>query len=116
MPNVTIFIPAQKMPPDEALAELTTDCTQLCVEILKAALKNVHILYVAVHQGRGHPVFAEIKYRLEPFRTQPVMDTFMEGLDEVIKRHTGLTARIRCLVMRRLPFMPATDYWPGLQR
>lgn len=96
MPNVTIFIPTEKMPPDGTLAELTDQCTQLCTGILKAALENVHIIYVAVRQGRGHPAFAEIKYRLEPFRTQPVMDSFMERLDEVIKRNMGLTARIRC--------------------
>ena len=96
MPNVTIFIPTGKMPPDETLAELTTQCTRLCTGILEAALENVHIIYVAIRQGRGHPMFAEIKYRLEPFRTQQVMDAFMGRLDEVIKRNTGLTARIRC--------------------
>ena len=47
-------------------------------------------------QGRGHPAYAEIKYRLEPFRTPSVMDDFMARLDEAIKRHAGLTARIRC--------------------
>ena len=96
MPNITIFIPTEKMPPDGALSGLTVQCTQLCTEILKAALKNVHIIYVTVRQGRGYPAFAEIKYRVEPFRTQSVMDAFMERLDEVIKRTTGLTARIRC--------------------
>jgi len=39
---------------------------------------------------------AEIKYRLEPFRTPSVMDAFTARLDQAIKRHTGLTARIRC--------------------
>lgn len=96
MPNIMIFIPAEKMPPDGHLAELTDQCTQLCTGILNAALVNVHIIYVAVRHGRGHPVFAEIKYRLEPFRTTPVMDSFMEKLDEVIRRNTGLIARIRC--------------------
>lgn len=32
MPNVTIFIPAQKMPPDEALAELTAHCMLALIE------------------------------------------------------------------------------------
>lgn len=96
MPNVTIYIPADKMPPDEALAELTEQCTELCTSILRAALLNVHIVYVAVRHGRGHPAFAEIQYRLEPFRTPPVMERFMEGLDGVIKGNIGLTARIRC--------------------
>lgn len=96
MPNVTIYIPADKMVPDEALADLTEQCTELCTGILRAALVNVHIVYVAVQHGRGHPVFAEIQYRLEPFRTQPVMAQFMEGLDDAIRRNINLTARIRC--------------------
>ncbi len=96
MPNVTIFIPAEKMPEDGGLAALTDQCTQLCTGILNAALENVHIIYIAARRGRGHPAFAEIKYRLEPSRTKPVMESFMEGLDEVIKRNTGLAARIRC--------------------
>ena len=96
MPNVTIYIPADMMPPDEALAELTEQCTELCTGILRAALVNVHVIYVAVRHGRGHPAFAEIQYRLESFRTPPVMERFMEGLDDAIKRSIGLTARIRC--------------------
>ncbi|MBP2154266.1 hypothetical protein [Erwinia rhapontici] len=98
MPNVTIFIPTEKMPSDGNLTELTDQCTQLCAGILKAALEleNVHIIYVGVRHGRGHQAFAEIKYRLEPFRTKPVMDSFMERLDEIIKGNAGLTARIRC--------------------
>jgi hypothetical protein len=96
MPNVTIFIPADKMPPDEALAELTAQCTDLCTGVLQAVLANVHIIYVAVRQGRGHPVFAEVQYRLEPFRTPSVMEQFMDRLDDAIRRNTSLTARIRC--------------------
>ena len=96
MPNVTIYIPADRMPQEEALADLTEQCTDLCTGILRAALENVHIVYVAVRHGRGQPAFAEIQYRLEPFRTPPVMDRFMEELDVAIRRNTGLTARIRC--------------------
>ena len=96
MPNVTLFIPAEKMPPEEELSELTDRCTRLCTEVLGAALENVHIIYVAVRHGRGHPAFAEIRYRLEPFRTSQVMDSFMEGLDQAIQRQTGLASRIRC--------------------
>ena len=96
MPNVTLFIPAEKMPPEEELSELTDRCTRLCTEVLGAVLENVHIIYVAVRHGRGHPAFAEVRYRLEPFRTGPVMDSFMESLDRAIRRHAGLTARIRC--------------------
>lgn len=96
MPNVTIFIPAEKMPSDDALSELTEQCTQLCINILKAVPENVHIIYVAVRHGLGHPVFAEIKYRLNPFRTKSVIDSFMHNLDEAIKLNTGFVARIRC--------------------
>lgn len=96
MPNVTIYIPADEMPSDEALAELTAQCTELCTGVLRAALVNVHVIYVAVRRGRGHPIFAEIQYRLEPFRTPPIMERFMEGLDDAMKRNIGLTARIRC--------------------
>ena len=96
MPNLTIFIQAQKMPPEANLAELTGRCTLLCTDVLQAALDNVHVIYVAARQGRGHPAYAQIKYRLEPFRTASVMDDFMARLDEAIKRHAGLTAHIRC--------------------
>ncbi|MBO9123001.1 MULTISPECIES: hypothetical protein [unclassified Rhizobium] len=96
MPNVKIYIPAEKMPPDETLADLAEQCSELCTVVLQAALVNVHIVYVAVRHGRGHPAFAEIQYRLEPFRTSAVMARFMEGLDEAISRKIGLTARIRC--------------------
>lgn len=96
MPNVTIYIPADRMPPAGALTDLTEQCTELCTGILQAALANVHVVYVAIRHGRGHPIFAEIQYRLEPFRTPPVMDRFMEGLDEAIRRNLDLTARIRC--------------------
>ena len=96
MPNVTIFIPGEKMPPDANLAALTDQCTQLCTELLEAALENVHIIYVGVRHGRGNPAYAEIKYRLVPFRTKAVMDVFMERLEAIIKANTGLAARIRC--------------------
>jgi len=96
MPNLTIFIQAQKTPPEAILAELTERCTALCTDVLQAALDNVHVIYIAAHRGRGHPVYAEIKYRLEPFRTPSVVDAFIALLDEAIKRHTGLTTRIRC--------------------
>jgi hypothetical protein len=59
-------------------------------------LENVHIIFVAVRHGRGHPAFVEIQYRLEPFRTAAVMDLFMKELDDVIQCSTDLTARIRC--------------------
>ena len=96
MPNVTIFMPTEKMPPDANLAALTDLCMHLCTEVLEAAPENVHIIYVGVGHGRGNPAYAEIKYRLVPFRTQAVMEVFMERLEGIIKANTGLAARIRC--------------------
>ncbi|WP_310632906.1 hypothetical protein [Paraburkholderia sp.] len=96
MPNVTFYIRAEHMPPDEHLAGLSSDCVELCTDVLDADLKNVHVIYVAVRQGYGHPVFAEIQYRLTAFRTPEVMNRFMDDLDLVIARRTGLTSRIRC--------------------
>ncbi|WP_419687776.1 hypothetical protein ACN22W_26840 [Burkholderia theae] len=96
MPNVTIHIPAEQMPSDERLAELSGDCVELCTRVLEAALKNVHVIFVEVRHGHGHPVFAEVQYRVETFRTPAVMDRFMEALENAIVRCTGLTARIRC--------------------
>jgi len=96
MPSLTLFIPAQTMPCAANLAGLTEQCTELCTRILQAVLANVHIIYVAVHHGRGHPAYVEVKYRLEPLRTRSAMDAFMVGLDEAVTRYTGMTARIRC--------------------
>ncbi|WP_374620800.1 4-oxalocrotonate tautomerase family protein [Pandoraea sp.] len=96
MPNVTIYIPRGRMPSDARLAELSRDCIKLCTSVLEAALENVHVIYVEVRHGHGHPVFAEVQYRVETFRTPAVMNPFMKGLDEAIERCTGLTARIRC--------------------
>lgn len=96
MPNVTLFISQDKMPSEETLTTLTQECTALCTDLLGAALDKVHIIYVAVRHGRGHPVFAEIQFRLEVFRTAPVMEKFMEEIGDSIKRNTDLSARIRC--------------------
>lgn len=96
MPNVTIYLPTGQMPSDEKLAELSRDCIKLCTSVLETALKNVHVIYVEVRHGHGHPVFAEVQYRVETFRTPTVMNQFMEALESAIARCTGLTARIRC--------------------
>ncbi|WP_087691671.1 hypothetical protein [Pandoraea sp. PE-S2R-1] len=96
MPNVTFYIDAEKMPSDERLAGLSGDCIELCTTVLGAALKNVHIVFVDVRHGQGHPVFAEIQYRLETFRTPTVMNQLMDALENAIAHRTGLTARIRC--------------------
>ncbi|MDR0245054.1 MAG: hypothetical protein LBJ65_25940 [Burkholderia sp.] len=96
MPNVTFHIQAARMPSDDDLAALSGDCVALCTDILRAALENVHVIFVEVRHGHGHPVFAEIQYRVDAFRSPDIMSRFMEALDHAIVRHTGLTARIRC--------------------
>ncbi|WP_026791967.1 hypothetical protein [Pleomorphomonas oryzae] len=96
MPNVTIFIAAEEMPPDARLSELTDRCADLCIGVLQATPENVHVITVPVRHGRGHPVFASISYRLTGSRTPEVMDHFMVGLDEAIRKASGFTARIRC--------------------
>lgn len=96
MPNITIYVPTGHMPSEERLAELSHECIKLCTSVLEAALKNVHVNYVEVWHGHGHPVFAQVQYRIETFRTSSVMNRFMEGLDDAIARCTGFTARIRC--------------------
>ncbi|CAB3797809.1 hypothetical protein LMG28688_04617 [Paraburkholderia caffeinitolerans] len=96
MPNVTFYIHAGHMPPDERLAELSGDCVELCTSVLEAELKNVHVIYVDVRHGHGHPVFVEVLYRLAASRTSAVIDQFMEALENAIVRRTGLMARIRC--------------------
>ncbi|AOY95412.1 hypothetical protein BKK79_26970 [Cupriavidus sp. USMAA2-4] len=96
MPNIAFYLDAEQTPSDESLAGLSDDCIELCTNVLEAELKNVHIIYVNIRSGYGHPIFAEIRYRLEAFRTPTVMNRFMEALDNAIVRRTGLTARIRC--------------------
>lgn len=96
MPNITLFIPAAAMPSDQAVAELSDRCALLCTGLLRAALANVHVACVAVHPGSGHPVFADVRYRLEPFRTPAVMEAFMQGLEEAIVQTLRLVPRIRC--------------------
>lgn len=96
MPNLTLYIDSEAMPSEETLERLTEQCTELCTGTLQAALENVHIVYLAVRQGRGKPVFAEIAFREELFRSPAVMDRFMRQIDDAITGTAGLTARIRC--------------------
>ncbi|KWF05429.1 hypothetical protein [Burkholderia pseudomultivorans] len=96
MPNLTFHIDATRMPSDEALAALSRDCVELCTNLLEAALKNVHVVFLEVRHGHGHPVFVDIRYRVDTFRTPSVMARFMEALDHAIALRTGLAARIRC--------------------
>jgi len=96
MPRLAIYFTEERMPAETILAALTEQCAGLCTDLLGAALDNVHIVYLAVRQGRGRPASAELTYRLEPGRTPAVMDEFMRQLDQAIQHHAGLTARIRC--------------------
>ncbi|MCR4465391.1 hypothetical protein [Burkholderia sp. SCN-KJ] len=96
MPSVTIFIPGTSMPSNAALDALSSACETLCTEVLRAAPGTIHVAYVPIRHGRGHPVSAEIRFRIASFRTTELMDRFMAELDREILRHTGFVARIRC--------------------
>lgn len=96
MPNITVFFPTEQMPSDVQLAELSEQCTDLCTGLLQATLTNVHVIFVGVRHGRGHPAFADIQFRQTPFRTPSVMDQFMAAFEIAIRKSTALTARIRC--------------------
>ncbi|RQR33722.1 MULTISPECIES: hypothetical protein [unclassified Burkholderia] len=96
MPSVTIFIPGTSMPSSAALDALSSACETLCTEVLSAAPGTIHVAYVPIRLGRGHPVSAEIRFRIASFRTTELMDRFMAELDREILRHTGFIARIRC--------------------
>ena len=96
MPSLTIYFTEDRMPLEARLAALTGQCTRLCCDLLGAAQGKVHIHYVAVRHGWGHPACAELTYRLQPERTPAVMDEFTRQLDHAIQHHAGLMARIRC--------------------
>lgn len=96
MPNVTFYMSARPVLPEDKLGALSRDCVELCTDVLDAALRNVHVIFVDARHGHGHPVFVDVQYRLEASRTPSVMNQFMEALDSAIVRHTGITARIRC--------------------
>jgi len=97
MPNVSVYIPSARMPDTAALERFTEECTELCTGILRAALNNVHIIFIPVlPQGRGHDAFVEVQYRLEKFRSPEVMAEFLTKIDRTVKERFGFTARIRC--------------------
>ncbi len=96
MPNLTFHIDARRMPSGASLAALTDDCVGLCTDVLAAERARVHVVFVAALLGHGHPVSAEIQYRLETFRGPETMQRFLDGMERAISRHTGLTARLRC--------------------
>ncbi|MEI4741958.1 hypothetical protein OAX51_01525 (plasmid) [Rhodococcus erythropolis] len=96
MPNVTVYVTDEHTPSDSVLDDLTNAITDLCTGLLRALLENVHVVFVRVRPGRGHPVFVEVLYRLETYRPETVMVDFMNRLDDAIVRTCELTARIRC--------------------
>lgn len=96
MPNLTFYIAEDQFGQISDVSDLTQRCRSLCVNHLGAAVENVHIIYIAVQSGCGHPIYAELIYRLSDTRSAEVMTTFMQRLDEIIQQATGLTPRIRC--------------------
>ncbi|AUU06479.1 hypothetical protein [Raoultella planticola] len=96
MPNLTFYISQQHAGRLTDLHDLTRACSALCTGILAAESENVHIIYVEVKPGCGHPVYAELFYRLTSERTPEVMAEFMRELERTIREASGLTARIRC--------------------
>lgn len=96
MPNLTFYISQQHAGRLTDLHDLTRACSALCTGILAAESENVHIIYVEVKPGCGHPVYAELFYRLTNVRTSEVMEEFMRELERAIRQASGLTARIRC--------------------
>ena len=98
MPNVTVVVPADRLPADPSRIEAFLDaCTGICTGVLGAALEKVHIAIVpALPQSRGRDASVEVRYRLEPHRTTDVMTRFLDRLDALLREHLGVTARIRC--------------------
>ena len=96
MPNLTFYLSQEHAARFSDLRDLTRTCSALCTGILAAESENVHIIYVDVKPGCGHPVYAELFYRLTNVRTSEVMEEFMRELERAIRQASGLTARILC--------------------
>ncbi|WP_413727836.1 hypothetical protein [Sodalis sp. RH19] len=96
MPNLTFYISEDQSDRFTDLPDFTHICRALCSEILGAEAEKVHIIYVDVRPGCGHPVYAELCYRLTKSRVPDVMEKFMRELDLAIRQASGLMARIRC--------------------
>ena len=96
MPNLKFYLSQEHSARFSDLRDLTRTCSALCTGILAAESENVHIIYVDVKPGCGHPVYAELFYRLTNVRTSEVMEEFMRELERAIRQASGLTARIRC--------------------
>ncbi len=96
MPNLTFYISVDQSDRFTDLPDFTRHCCALCTDILGAESEKIHIIYVDVRPGCGHPVYAELFYRLTKSRTSDVMENFMRELDMAILQASGLMARIRC--------------------
>ncbi|MGQ4643705.1 hypothetical protein ACUIG5_18300 [Raoultella ornithinolytica] len=96
MPNLTFYLSQEHAARFSDLRDLTRTCSALCTGLLAAESENVHIIYVDVKPGCGHPVYAELFYRLTNVRTSEVMEEFMRELERAIRQASGLTVRIRC--------------------
>lgn len=94
MPNLTFYISEECSFTD--LTNFTCICHTLCCDILGAEAEKVHIIYVNIKPGCGHPVYAELFYRRTKWRTPEVMENFMRELDLATRQASGLIARIRC--------------------
>jgi hypothetical protein len=96
MPNLTFYVSEDQSDRFTDLPDFTHKCCALCRDILGAESEKVHIIYIDVRPGCGHPVYAELFYRLTKSRTPEVMGDFMHELDRAIRQASGLMARIRC--------------------
>src|SRR5476649_1648116 len=96
MPNLTFYISVDQSDRFIDLPDFTRNCCALCTDILGAESDKVQIIYVDVRPGCGHPVYAELFYRLTTSRTPDVMENFMRELELSICQASGLMARIRC--------------------
>lgn len=96
MPNLTFYISEVLFEQMIDVSALTQDCQSLCVEHLGAELEKVHIIYISVKPGCGHPIYVELIYRLLANRSPEVMTSFMHELDQLIQKTMHVTSRIRC--------------------
>ncbi|AKL12399.1 TPA: hypothetical protein I8271_001728 [Kluyvera intermedia] len=96
MPNLTFYLSQEYAGRFSDLPAFTRICSDLCRDILAAEPNNIHIIFITVKPGCGHPVYAELFYRLTTQRTPEVMEHFMRKLDSATQQAWGFMARIRC--------------------
>ncbi|KJH61621.1 hypothetical protein D9M71_751150 [compost metagenome] len=96
MPNLTFYVSKELLEQIEDVVALTQDFQSLCVEHLGAEVEKVHIIYISVQSGCGHPIYAELRYRLLASRSPEMMTAFMHKLDQIIQKALDVTSRIRC--------------------